>query len=103
VNVQLKNHLIEASVADTGRGFSPALLKEIQTSSGFAGGVGISGMHERIGYIGGKLEIRSDKNGTTVTALVPIDYQPASPDQMFQLGSTTATPSRTPMETSQSE
>ena len=103
VNVRLTNRLIEASVADTGQGFAPALLREIQTSSAFAGGVGISGMHERIGYIGGQLKIQSDKHGTTVTAVVPLDYQPASTEQMLQPGSTSATPSRAPMATPQPE
>lgn len=80
VSVLLKNRLIEASVTDTGRGLAPALLKEIHTARGLAGGVGIPGMHERIGYIGGQLEIRSDENGTTVTALVPMEHRSASSD-----------------------
>ena len=103
VNVRLKDRSIEASVADTGRGFAPALLKEIQSSSAFAGGVGISGMHERIGYIGGQLKIRSDKHGTTVTAVVPLDYQPASTEPTLRPGSTSDTPSRAPIPTPQSE
>jgi len=102
VDVRLKNRSIEASVADTGRGFSPALLKEIQTSSGVAGGVGISGMHERIAYIGGQLEIRSDKRGTTVTALVPMDYQAAT-EQTLQPDSIPGESTRTPMATPRSE
>jgi len=60
-------------------------------------------MHERIGYIGGQLEIRSDRRGTTVTAVVPIDYQPASAEHRLQPGSTAATPSRTPIATLRSE
>jgi PAS domain S-box-containing protein len=84
VSVLLKNRLIEASVTDTGRGLAPALLKEIHATGGLAGGVGIPGMHERIGYIGGQLEIRSDENGTTVTALVPIEHRSASSDGVLE-------------------
>ncbi len=87
VKVQLNNRWIEVSVTDTGRGIPPLLLKEIQASKGLAGGVGIPGMHERIGYIGGKLGIRSDEHGTTISAVVPLDYRSASsegvPEQVW--------------------
>lgn len=73
VKIQMKHRSIEASVADTGRGIPPALLKEFRRSNGLAAGVGLSGMHERIGYIGGQLEIRSDEHGTTLIALVPLE------------------------------
>jgi PAS domain S-box-containing protein len=78
VKAHLHNRTIEVSVTDTGRGFRPELLKEIQKSNGFAGGVGISGMHERIGYIGGRLDFRSDEHQTTVAALIPLDYRLSS-------------------------
>jgi len=81
VNVKRRNRLIEASVKDTGRGFPPGLLNEIRATSGLAGGVGVPGMHERIGYIGGRVEIRSDGHGAIVTAIVPIDYRSASSDE----------------------
>ena len=35
-------------------------------------GVGIRGMHERITQLGGRFEIRSGKNGTTVVVSVPV-------------------------------
>jgi len=35
-------------------------------------GVGIQGMRERVMQLGGRFEIRSDKNGTTVVASVPV-------------------------------
>ena len=35
-------------------------------------GVGIQGMHERITQLGGRFEIRSGKNGTSVVASVPV-------------------------------
>jgi PAS domain S-box-containing protein len=82
VQFQLKNRSIEASITDTGRGLPVALLKEIQTSKGLAGGVGISGMRERIAYIGGHLEIRTDEFGTTITAVIPVDYPNASAESL---------------------
>jgi glucose-6-phosphate-specific signal transduction histidine kinase len=78
VGLKLRNGSLEASVADTGRGFSPALLKEIQASSGLAGGVGIPGMRERIGYGGGRVEILSSEHGATITAALPIEYRSVS-------------------------
>jgi len=35
-------------------------------------GVGVSGMRERVRELGGKLEIQSNTNGTTVTAVLPL-------------------------------
>jgi len=40
-------------------------------------GVGIQGMRERITQFGGRFEIRSDRNGTTVVASVPVPRSPA--------------------------
>ena len=81
VKAQRRDRMVEVAVIDTGHGFQPDLLKEIQASTGFAGGVGISGMHERIGYIGGRLEFRSDEHETTVAAIIPVDYQAPSYEQ----------------------
>lgn len=39
-------------------------------------GVGIQGMRERITQFGGRFEIRSNKNGTTVVATVPVPRAP---------------------------
>jgi two-component system sensor histidine kinase UhpB len=34
-------------------------------------GVGLSGMRERVRELGGTLDIQSNENGTTITALLP--------------------------------
>jgi PAS domain S-box-containing protein len=82
IDLTLKNGMVEAAVTDTGCGFPADLLKEIKASGGIAGGVGLSGMHERIGYVGGRVRIKSNAGETTVSATVPLDYQPASDHEL---------------------
>ena len=83
VKLRCRNRMIEASVADNGRGIPQAVLEEIHASSGLAGGVGLPGMHERIGLLGGTLHIRSDRNGTTLTALIPMESQALAQGQVI--------------------
>lgn len=73
VQFRVDSGTIEASVADQGKGIPLPLLKEIQNSEGLAGGVGVSGMRERVGFVGGQLEINSDERGTTFTAMIPLE------------------------------
>jgi len=47
-------------------------------------GVGIQGMRERITQLGGRFDIRSGKNGTTVLASLPV------PSATLQSARTTA-------------
>jgi PAS domain S-box-containing protein len=60
---------------DSGKGIP---TEKLQSSSGGWGGVGFRGMHERIRYLGGKLELHSDSNGTVVTAIVPLEQANAA-------------------------
>jgi PAS domain S-box-containing protein len=78
VIMKVANHTVEASVGDTGRGIPKELLKQIRETSGLAGGVGLAGMHERIGYVGGRVQIDSDEHGTTVAAFIPLDTRAAA-------------------------
>lgn len=78
VVMKLTNRVIQASVGDNGRGIPADLMKQIRETNGLAGGVGLAGMHERISYIGGQLQIRSDEHGTTVSALIPMDFRNCS-------------------------
>jgi len=59
-------------VKDQGKGIPSAVLDESGESFQRALGVGLRGMKERLGQLGGKLEISSTSLGTTVTATVPI-------------------------------
>jgi PAS domain S-box-containing protein len=74
VGLRLEDGSIEATVADTGRGIPAKTLKEIHAPGGGGGGVGIPGMQERIGVLGGRVEVRSHHKGTIVTAVVPAEF-----------------------------
>jgi PAS domain S-box-containing protein len=57
---------VRVEVKDAGRGIPAAKL-----ASGFSsGGVGFGGMRERVRQLGGTLNIESDENGSTVTAVL---------------------------------
>ncbi len=59
---------IRMEVQDTGVGMRPDVP---QTAMGGAVGVGIAGMRERVGQLGGRLEIKTGPGGTTVIAALP--------------------------------
>jgi signal transduction histidine kinase len=61
-----------ASVGDKGRGIPLKILKELRESPARLAGVGLSSMRERVHEIGGCLEIRSGRQGTLVTAILPM-------------------------------
>ena len=58
-------------IEDRGRGIADAALKHI-TSGGGGVGVGIAGMNERIEQLGGRLEVTSSAQGTTVRVWLPL-------------------------------
>jgi PAS domain S-box-containing protein len=78
VEFRRERSTIQASVADAGRGMPPMLLDKLRQLRELAAGVGISGMHERLGIIGGRLEIQSDSHGTKFTAIIPFEYHEIS-------------------------
>jgi len=59
-------------IEDKGKGMSPQLLEQSGQDWIGALGVGLRGMNERLRQLGGKLELSSTENGTTVVASVPI-------------------------------
>jgi PAS domain S-box-containing protein len=67
---------VTLEVSDEGRGMSAETIRAIETVSG-AVGVGIAGMRERLRLLGGRLEIKSGKCGTTVLAIIPRPQEPA--------------------------
>lgn len=66
VILQRQNGLLNLSIADNGRGFDPKDLSDSEC-------LGIAGMHERAGLVGGSLDIQfSPETGTIVFFRVPI-------------------------------
>jgi two-component system NarL family sensor kinase len=61
---------VRVEVEDRGKGIPPE--KQSELASPGTPGVGIRGMRERIGQLGGSLEIHSNGNGTVVGARLPI-------------------------------
>ena len=61
---------IQVEVSDKGCG----ITAEIQESfvAGRSTGVGLSGMRERVRQIGGALQVKSSKDGTSVLVAIPV-------------------------------
>ena len=57
-------------IRDYGRGMSAETLRGFHARRARVG-VGLAGMRERVAEVGGKLELKSDSNGTTVRVRVP--------------------------------
>ena len=56
-------------VDDNGRGIQQHILERF--NAGEAGGIGLSGMRERLAELGGKLEVQSTARGTQIRATLP--------------------------------
>jgi len=72
VELSTRQGMAVLEIRDNGKGMPSAVLKESDESSYRVIGVGLRGMRERLGQLGGKLEISSTENGATVTAEVPV-------------------------------
>ncbi len=62
---------VTLEVSDQSHGMSAKTLRGIEDGRGTTG-VGIAGMQERLQILGGRLEIESGAQGTTVRAILPI-------------------------------
>ena len=69
VRLTRSGDIIELTIADRGRGLPAGLLTG--TAEDARIGVGISGMRQRIVQLQGRLDITSNKEGTTVRAVLP--------------------------------
>lgn len=70
VSVGLSPQQVVLRVRDYGKGIPAAVLSHFQQNQAH-GGVGLTGMRERIHELGGRLEMDSDSDGTQVLAIVP--------------------------------
>ena len=71
IRVTRDGNEVKVEVRDQGKGMPSG-----EDGSHRKVGVGIQGIRERIKQFGGRFEIRSDKNGTTVLATVPVPSSP---------------------------
>ena len=67
--VEGRNGVLE--IEDDGKGIRPELLEEFCQDWMGGLGIGVRGMNERMRQLGGRLELASNDQGTTVTAKVP--------------------------------
>lgn len=67
---------IELEVTDDGRGIDHEAQSKI--ASGESVGVGLRGMRERAKQLGGRMDIKSNGKGTTVTAALPFEVSELS-------------------------
>ncbi len=71
VQLRIRDGATVLEVRDDGKGIPSTILEESGEAWQRAIGVGLRGMRERLGQLGGKLEISSTAHGVTVTASVP--------------------------------
>ena len=76
VRLFVKNGMASLEIQDRGKGLPPALLEHGRHSGIGQFGVGLRGMSERLQHLGGRLEILSTGDGTTVVATVPANQVP---------------------------
>jgi signal transduction histidine kinase len=66
-----KPGIILLEIADHGCGISEEILKQLNGGTALPG-IGIAGMRERVRLLGGRMEICSSSDGTTVRVELPI-------------------------------
>jgi len=69
IRLAKKGDFIELEVSDQGRGMTQEAIQKLR--EGRSSGVGLRGMRERVGQLGGSLEICSQGSGIVVRALLP--------------------------------
>jgi PAS domain S-box-containing protein len=71
VQLSMESETAILKVSDEGKGMPAAFMADPGESWQRAIGVGLRGMKERLGQLGGRLDISSTERGTIVTAMVP--------------------------------
>ena len=70
IHVELDANRVTLAVRDDGKGMPPELVQRLKAGTG--GGVGLSGIRERIIQSAGQFEIESDDKGTLIRAVLPL-------------------------------
>ena len=70
IHVELDANRVTLAIRDHGKGMPPELVQKLKAGTG--GGVGLSGIRERIIQCAGRLEIESDDKGTLIRAVLPL-------------------------------
>lgn len=71
VRLLVKDGMAILEIEDRGKGIYPDLLAELSQEWMGGLGIGVRGMNERMRQLGGRLDLISNENGTTVIAKVP--------------------------------
>ena len=71
IRLWTKEEMVRLEIKDRGKGLAPSLLEQSGEDWMGAPGVGLRGMHERMRQLGGRLELASTGEGTTLTAVIP--------------------------------
>ena len=73
VRLSMADRKVVLQIQDEGKGMPPELLTLLSEEGKPSWGVGLRGMDERMHQLGGKIEVVSGGEGTTITATVPIE------------------------------
>ena len=76
VHLARKSGVVQLEITDNGKGIPEEHLLQLDKSP--KAGVGITGMRERVRELGGRLEIRSLGQGTSVCLVLPVSHSNAS-------------------------
>ena len=71
IQVEVEGNQIALTVRDYGKGMPPELLERLNTR-GEGGGVGFSGMRERVLEFHGDFKLVSNEKGTSIRAVLPV-------------------------------
>jgi signal transduction histidine kinase len=70
ISIQLDGQQVAFSIRDYGAGFSSQRLKDVRV--GRAGGLGLTGLRERIAALGGTFEVAPASPGASITVKIPL-------------------------------
>jgi PAS domain S-box-containing protein len=74
IEVGLEDNQITMKIRDYGKGMPADILNRFQ-KTGERAGVGLSGIRERVKELGGRVEIKSDRDGTLLSVVLPLDLK----------------------------